>query len=93
MKNRSSLFQHQSRIYGDKRDYDVNHRGMEMIWNNKLSPSLNLIKGKISPFISKGILRHCHYRSDPKLGAGIVEIRRTPCSSHACITILSLYWY
>ena len=60
--------------------------------NNKRFPSLNVINGKTSPYASKGILRHYHYRSDTKLGPGIVAIRRISCICHACTTILSLYW-
>ena len=41
---------------------------------------------------SKLILIHYHYQSYPKLGPGIVVIRRITCSFHACTTILSLYW-
>ena len=43
-----------------------------MRYNNKPFPSLNDIKGKISPYDSKGILRNYHYCSDPKLGSAIV---------------------
>ena len=63
-----------------------------MIWNNKIFISLNVIKGKILPYGSKGILRLYHYRSYPKFGPGIVAITKIPCSFHACITILSLSW-
>ena len=65
---------------------------MKMRWNNKLFPSLNVIKGKISPYCIEGIIIHNHYRSDPKLGPGIVAIRIIPCSCHYCTTILSLSW-
>ena len=46
--------------------------------NNKRFPSLNVINGKKLPYGSKGNLRQYHYRSDPKLGPGIVEIRTIP---------------
>ena len=45
------------------------------------------------PYSSKGILRHYHYRSDPKLGPGIVAIRRIKCICHDCTAILPLSWY
>ena len=93
MKNIESLFNYQSDIYNVQRKSDVNHRGMKMIWNNKRFPSLNVINGKTSPYISKGILRHYHYRSDPKLGLEIVAIIRIPCNCHACTNILSLSCY
>ena len=54
---------------------------------------INVINGKIFPYASKGILRHNDYRSDPKLGPGIVSIRIILCSCHACTTILYLSWY
>ena len=55
-------------------------------------PSLNVINGEILPYGSKGILSNYHYRSDTKLGPGIVEMIRISCSFHACTTILDLYW-
>ena len=63
-----------------------------MQWNNKMFPSLNDINGKPPPYGSKGILRHYHYRSDPKLGPGIFSIIRIPCNCHTCTTILYLSW-
>ena len=63
-----------------------------MIWNNKTFQPLNFINGKTYPYGSKGILRNYQYRSDPKLGPVIVEIRRIPCNCHACTTIFSLSW-
>ena len=65
---------------------------MKMIWNNKPFPSLNVINGKTYPYGSKGILRHYHYPSDPKLGPGIFVIRKIPCSFHTCKTTLSISW-
>ena len=46
MQNRESLFKYQSRIYNVKRNFDVNHGGMNMSRNNKRFPSLNFINGK-----------------------------------------------
>ena len=46
---------------------------------------------EISSYGRKGILRHYHYCSDPKLGLGIVAIRRISCSCHSCITISFIY--
>ena len=92
MKKRESLFKYQSRIYNVQRKYDVNHRGMKMRWNNKPFLSLNIINGKSSPYGNKDNLRHYHYRSDQKLGPGIVVMRRIPFSCHYCTTILFLYW-
>ena len=60
--------------------------------NNKRFPWLNVIKGKISPYGSKGVLRHYNYHSYPKWVPGIVEIIRITCSCHDWKTILSLYW-
>ena len=53
-----SLFKYKSRIYNVQRNSDVNHRGMKMIRNNKVFPSLNVINGKPSPYRSKCILRN-----------------------------------
>ena len=55
-------------------------------------PSLNVINGKRSPYSIKEILRHYHYWSDPKLGPGVVAIRRITCSCHACTNTLSFSW-
>ena len=51
---------------------------MKIRGNNNFFPSLNVINGKTSPYVSKGILRNFNYRSDPKLVMSIVEIRRIP---------------
>ena len=40
----------------------------------------------------KGVIRHYNYKSDNKLGQGIVAIRRSNCSFHACTTQLFLIW-
>ena len=74
IQKRQSQFKYKSRIYNVQMNSDVNHRGMKIRWNNKLFPLLNVINGKILPYASKGILRHYHYQSDPKLGPGIVAI-------------------
>ena len=84
------LFKYQSRIYNVQRNSDISHRGMTMIWKNKPFLPLNVIKGKISTCGSKGILRHYHSCSDPKLGPGIFTTRIIPFSFHACTTILSV---
>ena len=44
------------------------------------------------PYASKVILRHCYYRSDPKLCPDILSIRRIPFSFHACTAIIYIYW-
>ena len=93
MQERQSHFKYKSRIYNVQSNSDVNHRGIEMIRNNKLFPSLNVINGKTTPCASKGGLRHYHHQSDPKLGPVIITIRIFICSYHACTTILSLFWY
>ena len=49
IKNLESLFKYKSRIYNVQGNYDVNHKGIKMIWSNKSFPSLNVINGKISP--------------------------------------------
>ena len=87
-----SRLKYQPRTYNVQRNSDVDNRGMKMKWNNKLFSSLNIINGKTFPYSSKGILRHYHYWSDPKLGLIIFSIRMIPCSFHACTAILSLFW-
>ena len=62
MQKGESLFKYQSRIYNVQSKYDVDHRGMKMRWNKKRFPQLNVINGKTSLYVSKGILRHYHYR-------------------------------
>ena len=63
---------------------------MKCIWNNKLFPSLNLINGKTAPYVSKGIIRHHHYKSYLNLGRGVVDIRRITWRFLACKTQSSL---
>ena len=63
---------------------------MKLQRNNKLFPNLNSIHGKKSPYGRKGVLRHFHYRSDPKLGPGIFYLRIFTYSYHYCITQLFL---
>ena len=75
IQKREPLFKYLSHIYNFQRNYDFNKIGIKMRWNNKHFPSLNVIKGKISSYGRKGILRHYHYRSDPKLSLGIVAIK------------------
>ena len=58
----------------------------------QIFPSLNVINGIPSPYGSKEIIRHYHYRSDTKLDPGIVEIRRILCSCNYFTTILSISW-
>ena len=76
MQKRESPLKYQSYIYNGQRNSEVNHRGMKMIQNNILFLSLNIIKCKTSPYVSKGILRHYHYLPDTKLDPGIVAVRK-----------------
>ena len=64
------------------------------VWKyDKLFLPLKVINGKSYPYRSKGIPRSYHYRSDPKVGLGIVAIIRITRSCHDSTTILSLPWY
>ena len=87
-----SQLKYQSSLYNIQRDSDVYNRGIKMRQNNKIFISLNVINGKTSPYASKGILRKYHYRSDTKLGLGIVAITKIPFSCHDCTYILSISW-
>ena len=58
--------------------------------NNKPFLSLNFIMGKSYSCGSKGVLRNCNFWYDPKLGPGIVAIRKIPYIFHNCTAILSL---
>ena len=89
----NSQFKYQLPIYNVQSNYGVDPRGIEMRWINKLFLSLNFINGKALPYASKIIIKHYHYRSDPKLSLMVVAIRIIPCSCHACKTILSISWY
>ena len=92
MKNRESQFKYQSLVYNVQGKPDVDHIGIKMQWNKKLFLSLNVSNGKSSSYVSKDILRHYHHCSDPKLGPGIVVIRRIRCNCHACTKISYLSW-
>ena len=64
-----------------------------MIWNKNLFPPLNAINVYKAPYVSKGVIRHYNYRSDPKVGLGIVDIKIITRIFHACTTQLFLPWY
>ena len=68
------------------------YRGMEILWNNKPFPSLNVINGKSYAYVSKGVLRNYHYRSEIKFVQGVVAIRCMTRSYSAYTTILPLPW-
>ena len=57
MQKRQSQYKYQSLIYNVQRKFDVYHRGMKIIWNNKLFPPLNVINDKTFPYASKVIIR------------------------------------
>ena len=90
MQTRQSRFKYQSRIYNVQRKYDVDHKGMKIIWNNKLFPSLNALNGKTFPYTRNVIIIHYHYWSGPKIGPGIFAIIIIPCICHSCTDILSI---
>ena len=92
MKKIESIFKYQSGFYSIQSNNDVNHRGVKLQHNNKLFPSFNAINGKSTKYRSKGVLRHYHYRSDPKIGPGIFAIIIITCSFHACTTKLYINW-
>ena len=79
-------------VYNVKWNDDVNHRGMKLRWNNEVFSSLNVVNWKPAPYGSKGVIKQYNYRSDTRLGPGIVSIRIIPCSCHVCTTKLSLPW-
>ena len=60
--------------------------------NSKLFPSLNVVNGKTLPYASKGIIKHYHYFSDPKLGFGYCcnynNSIQLPCSHNNIISFL-----
>ena len=93
IQDRESIFKYQSRIYNVQNNSDANIRGIKMRQNHKPFQLLNVINGKTSPIGSKGILRHYHYQSDPKLSPGIVAIRIIPFRFHAFKIVLFVYWY
>ena len=65
---------------------------MKLQLNKQLSPSLNILNGKTSPYGIKVVLRHYHFRSDTKLGPGVVALRIIPYSCHYFTQQLSLPW-
>ena len=65
---------------------------MKLRRSNKFFPSSNVINGKTDSYKRKGVLRHCQYRSDTKLGTGVVDLRRIPCNFHHFTTQWYLPW-
>ena len=57
MQKIQSQFKYQSLIHNVQRNFDVDHRGIKIIRNNKLFLPLNVINEKIFPYSSKVIIR------------------------------------
>ena len=57
MQKIQSQFKYQSLIHNVQRNFDVDHRGIKKIRNNKLFLPLNVINEKIFPYSSKAIIR------------------------------------
>ena len=48
IQKRESKLKYQSGIYIVQSKFDVNHKSIQMIWNNIRFPSINVIRGKTS---------------------------------------------
>ena len=67
IKNIASQFKFDIRFYNIQRSDDVKHRGINCDGTTNFFLSLNVINVNISLYRIKGVLRHYHYRADPKL--------------------------
>ena len=61
-----------------------------MICNKKLFPQANVINRNAPAYGRNSVLRHYNSRDEPKVGQGVVSVKRIPYSYHYCTTQLSL---
>ena len=87
-RKRQPQFKDQQHIYNIQSNSNVYHRGMKMRCNSKQFPSLIVINGKTLPYASKGIPRHYHYLSDPKLSTELLPLEEF----HVVAMIAQIYY-
>ena len=80
------------RQYHVQNNSDVAYQDFRMYCNTNKFPSLHLCGTYSKPHGARGLIKHYHFRFDPKLGNGICEIRHIPCACVACTSMLDKPW-
>ena len=63
-----------------------------MYCNKNKLPALTFCAPHSKPYGTRGLSKHYHFLSDPKLGGGVCAIRRIPCSCVAYTSIIYKPW-
>ena len=65
---------------------------MRIYCNKNIFPALPFCGPYSKPHGAEGLSKHYHLRFDPKLGNGVCEVRRIPCSCVTCTSMLDKPW-
>ena len=76
------------RQYHVQDNSDVEHKDVKNYCNTNQFPELSFSGPHSKPHGARGLSNHYNLRFDPKLGMGLFAIRRIPCDSIACISML-----
>ena len=93
-KNKKRLMERKctDRQYHVQDNYDVAHQDVKMYYNTNQSPALPICGPYSKPHVTRGLSKHYHLNSHPKLGNGVCAICRIPCACVACTSILDKPW-
>ena len=69
-------------------NYNVAHHDVKMYCSTNQFPALPFCGPHSKPHGTRGLSKHYRFRFDPKIGMGVCEIRRIPCSCFACTSML-----
>ena len=67
---------------------DVVHKDVKFYCNTNQCLALPFCGSHPKPHRAKGLIKHYHLHSDPKLVHGICAIRRIPCACVGCTSML-----
>ena len=76
------------RKYHVQNNDNVELKDVKMYCNTNKFPELSFSGLHSKPRGARGLIKHHHFRFDPKLGMGICAILRIPC---ACVTLHQCY--
>ena len=68
------------REYHVQDNADVEHKYLKMYCDTNQLPALLFCGSHPKPHGARGLSKNYHLRFDPKIGHGICEIRRIPCT-------------
>ena len=81
---RSSKRKWTDREYHVKDNADVAHKYVKIYCDTNQFPALPFFGSHTKPRGSRGLIKHCRLRFDPKLGHGICAIQRIPRACVGC---------